>query len=192
MAAHGWRSVGKNIIYWEKGDGNGHAEHPATANQVADSIRSTFKMHDGYGEKYKLRSAQFGAYHAFRSYQTLKDTSPCTIVMPTGTGKTETMLAIFLQEPKKTLIIVPSDALRHQTMLKMISLGIIPKLNYFDGEYLKPVVGIIKSEIKNPLILILVQNLCRKALLNAIDYLIVVISSWQQSLLCQFKKNRFD
>jgi hypothetical protein len=59
------------------------------------------------------------------------------------------MLAIFLQEPKKTLIIVPSDALRHQTMLKMISLGIIPKLNYFDGEYLKPVVGIIKSEIKS-------------------------------------------
>ena len=149
MATHGWRKEGKNIVYWERGDKKGHGREPKSAVEVANSIRATFRMHDGRGEKYKLRQAQLGAFHAFRSYQSLQDNSPATIVMPTGTGKTETMIAIFLYNPIRTLVIVPSDALRHQTMLKMVSLGLIPKLNYFSGSYIKPVVSVIRSEIKS-------------------------------------------
>ena len=147
MGKYGWRDVGKNAIYWEKGN-PGHGIDPIPPRAVCDNIRSTFRLHEGKGEKVKLRDAQLGAYYSILSYRSLKDPSPCTVVMPTGTGKTETMVVTFLQNPVMTLIIVPSDALRHQTMLKMISLGIIPKCNFFIDKYIPPVVALIKSEIK--------------------------------------------
>lgn len=59
-----------------------------------------------------LRPAQFGALCAIKSHWTVSD-NPATVVMPTGTGKTETMIATVVSEMvKRTLVIVPSHLLR--------------------------------------------------------------------------------
>jgi reverse gyrase len=43
--------------------------------------------------------------------------------MPTGTGKTETMLSILVsQECRKVMVVVPTDALRSQLYLKFLTL----------------------------------------------------------------------
>jgi len=68
--------------------------------------------------------------------------------MPTGTGKTETMLALFVIDPKRTLIIVPSDALRTQTAGKFQTLGVLPEAGVVTGAFKTPVVGLLKSGLK--------------------------------------------
>ena len=92
---------------------------------------------------------QLGALHAILAQRTLETDEPITIVMPTGTGKTETMLATFAHTPAQTLVVVPSDALRTQIGTKFATLGILPLVKVLQGEFLCPVVGLIKSGIKN-------------------------------------------
>ncbi len=59
-----------------------------------------------------LRTPQRGALHAIASHWTLGG-SLATVVMPTGTGKTETMLSVMVsQRCECLLVVVPSRALR--------------------------------------------------------------------------------
>lgn len=58
----------------------------------------------------------------------METAEPITIVMPTGTGKTDTMLAAFCHSPRRTLVIVPSDALREQIGRKFAALGVLPSV----------------------------------------------------------------
>ena len=56
-----------------------------------------------------FRPPQIGAFHAVKSHWVVSD-APATLVMPTGTGKTETMLALLVSEPvERLLVVVPSD-----------------------------------------------------------------------------------
>jgi len=72
-----------------------------------------------------LRRPQIGAVHAVHMHWIVSE-SPATIVMPTGTGKTETMLSILVSmDCPKLLVIVPTDALRTQLAGKFLSLGIL-------------------------------------------------------------------
>jgi len=72
-----------------------------------------------------LRPPQLGALHAIRAHWVLEDSS-ATIVLPTGTGKTETMLATLVSVPcSKILVIVPTDSLRAQLAQKFTTLGIL-------------------------------------------------------------------
>ena len=72
-----------------------------------------------------LRRPQVGALHAALAHATCS-TEPATIVMPTGTGKTETMLAIYAHERiSRLLIVVPTDALREQIADKMEIMGVL-------------------------------------------------------------------
>ena len=75
-----------------------------------------------------LRTPQLGALHAILAYRSTEDPEPITVVMPTGTGKTETMLATYAHSPTRTLVIVPTDALRTQTARKFATLGILPEV----------------------------------------------------------------
>lgn len=68
--------------------------------------------------------------------------------MPTGTGKTETMLAVFCHSPKPTLVIVPSDALRTQTCTKFATLGVLPRVGAMTGDFLCPVVLALRSGLE--------------------------------------------
>jgi superfamily II DNA or RNA helicase len=72
-----------------------------------------------------LRRPQVGALYTALGYAT-RSTSPATIVMPTGTGKTETMLAIEVSERiERLLVVVPTDPLREQIFSKFRGLGIL-------------------------------------------------------------------
>ena len=75
-----------------------------------------------------LRPPQLGALHAIGAHWSIYN-QPATIVMPTGTGKTETMLAAlaaYIRGP--LLVVVPWDLLRNQTARKFLTFGLLRRL----------------------------------------------------------------
>jgi len=108
----------------------------------------TFREENFEKEQDGLRRPQLGAVHAIAGHLTV-NTDPATIVMPTGTGKTETMLSalVYCQCPK-VLVIVPSDALRTQLFNKFLKLGCLPQIGVLPESIVRPRVALIKSGIK--------------------------------------------
>ncbi|MBV6596564.1 DEAD/DEAH box helicase family protein, partial [Acinetobacter baumannii] len=95
-----------------------------------------------------LRPPQLGGIFAALGYERSDEKNAATIVMPTGTGKTETILSIVVAGKfKKTLVIVPSDALREQTKTKFVELGLLRGLGLIRPDTLNPVVSTIKHGI---------------------------------------------
>lgn len=121
--------------------------------QIVDSWKGIFKYkecllnEEGDIIEDGLRKPQIGALHAFMA-DNQKDNEASLIVMPTGTGKTETMLSIMIAKAcRKLLVIVPSDPLRTQVSNKFISLGLLPEIDVLLGEkYLYPKVGVVKPK----------------------------------------------
>ena len=72
-----------------------------------------------------LRLPQIGALHAALAHWSVSHT-PATIVMPTGTGKTETMLALLTcARLPRLMVVVPTNALREQISEKFLTLGVL-------------------------------------------------------------------
>ncbi|MDD5415922.1 MAG: DEAD/DEAH box helicase family protein [Candidatus Daviesbacteria bacterium] len=129
-------------------------------NQVAmqdycTSVRKSWKGQFFFVEEEKepdkpgLRSAQSGALHTTIGYWKAR-TKPATIVMPTGTGKTETMLALLInQRIERLLVVVPNDALRTQIANKFINLGLLKSLGIVGKEAAYPVVGILEHKLRS-------------------------------------------
>ena len=92
-----------------------------------------------------LRAPQLGAIYAFMSKAQIHH-GRNIIVMPTGTGKTETMLSILIaNQCPKVLITVPSDALRDQISNKFLTLGILPEFGIVASDCNYPIVGVVKE-----------------------------------------------
>ena len=92
-----------------------------------------------------LRPPQIGALHAVLGYWTTDPKAPATIVMPTGTGKTETMVALFAQQRiERLLVVVPSDALRTQVAGKFETYGVLQEFGVIGRHALGPVVGQVR------------------------------------------------
>lgn len=65
--------------------------------------------------------------------------------MPTGTGKTDTMIALFeAARPHRLLVIVPTDALRTQLADKFMSYGVLLAAGALREPVLRPVVGTVE------------------------------------------------
>ena len=91
-----------------------------------------------------LRPPQIGAIHAIQAH-CIVSKEPATIVLPTGTGKTETMLSVMvLRRCAKILVIVPSEALRTQISSKFCTLGKLKEIGAVSAEALFPVVCTLK------------------------------------------------
>ena len=76
----------------------------------------------------------------------LSPTETATVVLPTGTGKTETMMsALVAGRCNRVLVTVPTNALRGQLFNKFKTLGILKKAKFeiVDKEALYPIVGVI-------------------------------------------------
>lgn len=72
-----------------------------------------------------LRRPQVGALHAIHAHWATS-TETATVVMPTGTGKTDTMLSILTSALcERILVVVPTDALRTQIAEKFETLGVL-------------------------------------------------------------------
>lgn len=73
-----------------------------------------------------------------------------TVVMPTGTGKTETMLATLVaNRSEKLLVTVPSDSLRNQIAEKFFNLGLLKQFGIVGEKSLYPIVGVIKNKFES-------------------------------------------
>ena len=95
-----------------------------------------------------LRTPQIAAIHAALSHLKISN-EISTIIMPTGTGKTETMLSIMIANKcPKILLTVPTDSLRDQLSKKFITLGILKKFGVVKNSALNPIVGVISESIK--------------------------------------------
>jgi superfamily II DNA or RNA helicase len=86
-----------------------------------------------------LRKPQIGALHSIIGYQASGVTDPAIVVMPTGTGKTETMVAwMVATQPETVLVIVPSDVLREQIAATFENLGILQEVGAVVPSALRP------------------------------------------------------
>lgn len=100
-------------------------------------------------ERKGLRSPQLGAIYASLAHWTYSD-QVATVVMPTGTGKTETMLSLLLlTKCQKLLVIVPTDPLREQIASKFIELGLLKTFGLLNNAALHPIVGTLKKRFSN-------------------------------------------
>lgn len=133
-------------------------EHPdqgtgPTATQTRDSWSAAFnfiaeeQLREG---QVGLRRPQLGALHAIHAHWSTKS-DVATIVMPTGTGKTETMLAAMVSALcTRVMVIVPTEALRTQIASKFFTLGILkhPRSVLLGANTLRPVVGTLEKRPK--------------------------------------------
>ena len=106
---------------------------------VEEKVLENGEVHPG------LRPPQIGGLHSAIGHWKMSD-GVATIVMPTGTGKTETMVALTLHEqPTRLLVFVPSDSLRTQITEKFVTLGLLRQLGVCGDSALYPVVGTLRS-----------------------------------------------
>ncbi|NRY61478.1 DEAD/DEAH box helicase [Clostridium beijerinckii] len=105
----------------------------------------TYKQENETNKIKGLRIPQLGALFAIKAHWSTSRES-ATIVMPTGTGKTETMISAIISEScDKTLIIVPSNLLRKQVTEKCISLGILKEVDVIKSKAINPVVAMLST-----------------------------------------------
>lgn len=106
-----------------------------------------------------LRPPQLGALHAVGAHWSIS-AQPATVVMPTGTGKTETMLSILAAYVRRPMLVaVPSDALRAQTAKKFLTFGLLRQLGVLDRAAPNPIVGII-TKVPNSLDAVIALERC--------------------------------
>ncbi|MGZ0153657.1 DEAD/DEAH box helicase [Kribbella sp. WER1] len=139
------QGIGKNELWWLSSGPGAWESQPILAETAELSLRGNFVFAEETDTEPGLRTPQLGALHAILAHRSTEDTEPITIVMPTGTGKTETMLAAYCHTPARTLVMVPSDALRTQTATKFASLGVLPKVGAVVGDFKCPAVLVLSS-----------------------------------------------
>ncbi len=128
IAEKGWKSVVRDI---------------ATTWEAAFSFVAEKSDTEGELISTGLRPPQIGALHAIGSHWSIYS-EVATVVMPTGTGKTETMLAALVAfNPGVLLVVVPTEVLREQTAKKFATLGLLRKLGTLSHEAANPIVGVM-------------------------------------------------
>lgn len=96
-----------------------------------------------------LRAPQIGGIYAILSNVAISR-EPITVVLPTGTGKSETILGTIVSHKiPRSLIIVPSDGLRNQFFTNCQQWGVLRKINVVSTNALNPIVCKIGSSLKN-------------------------------------------
>ncbi len=141
------RRVGRNELWWLADGHGGHGEQPHSVGDVFTSLDGKFRFVEDREGSPGLRAPQLGALHAILAAQSIEAEEPSTVVLPTGTGKTETMLAAFCHRPPRTVVVVPSDSLRTQIGRKFCTLGVLPGVGAVVEAFKTPTVGIVKSRL---------------------------------------------
>jgi superfamily II DNA or RNA helicase len=98
---------------------------------------------------YGLRPPQIGAiYSVLGRWKMSSDLA--TIVMPTGVGKTDSMIALMaIVRPRCLLVVVPTDALRSQLAEKFLTFGVLTQFGLLPRDVAYPVVGVLHSGFEN-------------------------------------------
>lgn len=125
-----------------------HAPKLVSADLVADRLRGSLTFLAARDGAPGLRRAQLGAIHAVLAEQATGRKGAVTVVMPTGTGKTDAMVALFAHQPHRLLVLVPSDALREQTVARFLRLGVLKEVGALPADLPFPVVGEVNHAFK--------------------------------------------
>ncbi|WP_085314999.1 DEAD/DEAH box helicase [Derxia lacustris] len=143
--------------HWFKHELLAHDKAIALApSALADAARTSWFGAFHYAEEnipdgvVGLRKPQLGALHAIHAHWSIS-TDIATVVMPTGTGKTETMLSTLISTGcLRVFVIVPTDALRTQIAGKFATLGLlkVAENRILDEAAHRPVVGVLTSKPK--------------------------------------------
>ena len=164
--------------------------------QIMDpgDVRETLKGAIGFtphDEERSLRRPQIAALHSIVGYQSSGLREPAVVVMPTGTGKTETMVAwMVASRPDRLLVVVPSVALRDQIASKFETLGVLQREGIVTPSAQRPCVGRLDHGFTNAVDALAFVQRCnvvvatpnavhaadpeaRKALLAAFTHLVV-------------------
>lgn len=123
------------------------AEAELRVQAVIDSWQGQFfyRQENPITQEEGLRPPQVGAVFATLAHWTIAPEEPATIAMPTGTGKTEAMLALLVNRSlPRVLVVVPNSALREQIATKFLTLGILKRAKVVSEEALYPVVGLVE------------------------------------------------
>lgn len=131
----------------------GWLKHPLLKEYSPSDITQSWKNDFLYKEEDEnepgLRQPQIAALHTIMGHLKLP-LDAATVVMPTGTGKTETMLATLVANRcEKLLVTVPSDSLRNQIAEKFFNLGLLKQFGIVGEKSLYPIVGVIKSKFES-------------------------------------------
>jgi superfamily II DNA or RNA helicase len=131
----------------------GWLKHPLIVSIATDQVidswsnRFNFIREDQSAQTPGLRPPQLGALHSILGHMQNAD-DVGIVVMPTGTGKTETMLCTMIAAKcEKLLITVPSDSLRGQVSGKFLTLGLLKEFGIVNEEAHNPIVGILGNKI---------------------------------------------
>lgn len=123
----------------------------AICDSWADQLAYQKEIKDGLNNVLRqgLRPPQIGSIYNTLGHWT-KSQSPATVVLPTGTGKTETMLALLVAaQCQKLMVVVPTDPLRDQTAMKFIRHGVLKEFGVVGPTAGFPVVGLLKHRPKS-------------------------------------------
>ena len=124
----------------------------ATPENVVKSWENKFNFKlEGDEAHPGLRKPQLGALHALLSHL-LAPRETASVVLPTGIGKTETMLsALVAGRCKRVLVTVPTNALRGQLFDKFKTLGVLknPRFGIIAEDALYPIVGLISTSFED-------------------------------------------
>lgn len=116
-------------------------------SDVLASYDGAFAFRD-LGQHGSLRRPQIGALYSVLGHWHSGLDEAGIVVMPTGTGKTETMLALLLAAKlPKILVVVPTAALRGQIAGKFETLGVLQSAGIVAATALRPVVGQLEHGI---------------------------------------------
>lgn len=122
--------------------------HAENLKKVSESWDKGFSfLYEDEEKKIKgLREPQKGAVHNILGHWAVTD-DVATVVMPTGTGKTETMISVLVATLcERVLIVVPTDALRTQIADKFLTFGVLKEFGVIAPSCLYPVVGILRHK----------------------------------------------
>jgi superfamily II DNA or RNA helicase len=139
------RSLGVDDLRWNPED----AMDPRDVRRaLADQFK--LRIEDPRRGTPGLRIPQVGAWHAVLSHWSTGTTEPATVVLPTGTGKTETMVALFASEAiELLLVLVPSHNLRTQIAEAFEAYGVLPDAGVVNPQAPRPIVGRIEHHFED-------------------------------------------
>lgn len=129
------------------------AKHPLlkeySPSDIVESWKNDFLYKEEDVNEPGLRQPQIAALHMVMGHLKLP-MDAATVVMPTGTGKTETMLATLVANScENLLVVVPSDSLRNQIAGKFFNLGLLKQFGIIGEKSLYPIVGVIKNKFES-------------------------------------------
>jgi superfamily II DNA or RNA helicase len=121
-----------------------HRDQVTSPSEVLEALEGRFQLveEDRTTGRPGLRTPQIGAIHAVLAHWSTESRVPATVVLPTGTGKTETMLSLVVRNRLPcVLVLVPSDNLRNQIADAFETFGVLPQAGVLDPAWPGLVVG---------------------------------------------------